>query len=82
MTERVAGVKEFEDGFETPFTTGDNAGSTFPLTTRLDRGGSRLWCSFGAILTSVSVVRSKALPFGGSRLAVDLLNIRNLETRV
>jgi len=71
MTESVAGVKEFEDGFETLFTTGDNAGSNFPLTTRLDKGESRLRCSFGAILTSVFVVRSKALPFGGSRLAVN-----------
>ena len=74
MTETVAGVMELEDGFETSFTAGDNAGSTFPLTTPLDKGGSRLRCSFGAILTSVFVVRSRALPLGGSRLAVNSLS--------
>jgi len=80
MTEEVAGVMEFEGGFETSFTAGGNVDSTFPLTTPLDKGGSRMRCSFGAILTSVFEVRSRALPFGGSRLAVTPLSRRKTET--
>ena len=82
MTEPVLAVVEFKVAFKTPFTAGAVIDANFPLRTGLDDGGSRLRCNFGAMLTSVFVVRSKALPFGGSRLAITPLNPQNFETRV
>jgi hypothetical protein len=48
-----------------------------PFAEDLEAGVSRVRCNFGAILTSVFVVRRRAFPFvEGSKLALEQLSIQ------